>query len=173
MVCEPIGASTNGNEEKELRRAFLVFRLFLAFVEFAIQFTLVLGLSFFFLKVLKLPFWSLACLVYVGLFALSFFFLFPKAIEIENAGRVRRGVNVVSPPEKRYYLGQLIKEYLINIVITTIVLSISSSIVGVAVDVGPYNLGAVLERNTNAALGAGFGAFLLNFWVQNFDTKPV
>jgi len=45
--------------------------------------------------------------------------------------------------------------------------------VGVAVDVGPYNLGAVLERNTNAALGAGFGAFLLNFWVQNFDTKPV
>jgi len=109
----------------------------------------------------------------VGLFALSFFFLFPKAIEIENAGRVRRGVNVVSPPEKRYYLGQLIKEYLINIVITTIVLSISSSIVGVAAEVGPYNLGAVLERNTNAALGAGFGAFLLNLCVQNFDTKPV
>ncbi len=69
-------------------------------------------------------------------------------------------------------LGQFAKGYLVNLIITTIVLFLSAAIVGASPTIGPVDVGTAIRNNSIAMAGATTSAFILTIVNQSFGLKP-
>lgn len=160
------------DEEKTVRRALLVFRLLVTFIEFCIQFTVILGLAFVVLKLFQGPFWLLAMIVYIATFVLAFAFVFPSMRRQLDAARARRGQPLLSKAERRAMFGHALKGYLFNALITTLVLFLAAAIVGASPTIGTFDYGAVIRDNSNALAGATLSGLVLSL-LNQFFAAPV
>lgn len=156
------------DEEKTVRRALLVFRLFVTFLEFCVQFTVILGLAFVVLRIFQGPFWLLAAIVYLAMFLLAFTFVLPSMTKQINAARKRRGQPPLSKSERRAMFGHALKGYLFNALITTLVLFLAAAIVGASPTIGNFDYGSVIRDNSYALAGATLSGLVFSLLNQFF-----
>jgi len=156
------------DEEKTVRRALLVFRLFVTFLEFCVQFTVILALAFLVLRLFQGPFWLLAVIVYIATFLLAFTFVLPSMTKQINAARKRRGQPLLSKSERRAMFGHALKGYLFNALITTLVLFLAAAIVGASPTIGSFDYGSVIRDNSYALAGATLSGLVLSQLNQFF-----
>lgn len=163
------------HQKRQIRNALRFFRAFMAFVEFCIQFTVILALAFLLLGVFSLPFTVLAALVYGTLSVLAWGYNYPNMIKMVNNIRRQFKHPPLTNTEKRQLLGQFIIGFLFNMMITTVVLAISTKIVGAKMVVGSVDLGASVfgfigERGISLA-GYSITALVVYVFTQAFSLK--
>lgn len=162
-------------QKRQITNALRLFRAFVAFVEFCVQFTLILGLSYLVLGLFSLPFIALAVIVYGTLTALAWGYNYPNLIKmVENVRRQFKRPPLTSL-ERRQLLGSFILGFIFNLMITTVVLAISTKIVGAQMVVGSVDLGSSVfgflgERAVSLA-GYSVASLVVSIFFQAFSLK--